>query len=165
MKLTRRHLRRLIKEELTKKLLRESQFRVPDPQYRGKLFLNYGGSDTSLPRDVESSSGTYDVFNAPDWDREEPWFNDARMFSMTLGAIDNFYRMTKGFQDLEGFYQLQKQWKGKHLELANFILEKIANAKAMISQGHEFIHEPVAISIYLNGFENAINKKLNTLMR
>lgn len=150
-KLNRRHLRRLIKEELKKRLLSESY----NLEHRVNLFLNYGNSyrETGLRGDIGSSSGTYDATTADEWDREEPWFNDALMFRMTLDSIDTFYRTTKAFTDFSEVSNMTPQ------TLANFILKKIEDAKAMISQGHEFIYEPEAISMYLD----AVAKKLNTL--
>ena len=158
MKITKRQLRRLIKEELTKKLLSESQFRASGPNYnldhRVNLFLNYGNSyrETGLRGDIGSSSGTYDATAADEWDREEPWFNDALMFRMTLDSIDTFYRTTNHFTDFSEVNMTPQ-------ELADFLLKKINYAKHMISQGHEFIYEPEAISMYLD----EVAKKLSTL--
>ena len=156
MKLNRRQLRRLIKEELTKKLLSESQFRASGPNYnldhRVNLFLNYGNSyrETGLRGDIGSSSGTYDATTADEWDRMQPWFNDALMFRMTLDSIDTFYRTTKHFTDFSEVNNMTPQ------TLADFLLKKINYAKDIISQGHEFIYEPEAIKKYLDKVEEKL---------
>lgn len=139
MKITSKELRRIIKEEFNKLVVKEMAKKSEEnPEYRANAFID--SANRAKPYDA-----VFDVTEADEWDREEDWFEDAQELYMNLGTLHTFNNALQGVG------------KEPSDDMRNRVREAIAECRQMlVDPNDDYIHEPEALKIYLNLIEEKL---------